>query len=70
MDIRRLVERFMKEKGVAPTQLGRWAVRDPRVIFDMRNGRQIGANMEARLRDFMASYRPRPSAPRGRSAWK
>lgn len=66
MDIRRQVEKFMKEKGVAPTQLGRWAVRDPRIIFDMRNGRQIGTDMETRLRDFMASYCPRPPLPRGR----
>lgn len=66
MDIRRQVEKFMKDKNVAPAQLGRWAVHDPRVIFDMRNGRQVGAAMEMRLRDFMDNYVPRPPAPRGR----
>lgn len=70
MDIRRQVERFIKEKGVPPAQLGRWAARDPRLIFDMRNGRQIGAALEARLRDFMASYCPHPPVPKGQEIWK
>lgn len=68
MDIRRQVEWFMEKKGVAPTQLGRWAVRDPRLILDMRNGRRIGAATEMKLRHFMASYCPRPPLPRGRRA--
>ena len=57
MHINRLVEQFLTETGLAPTRFGRLAVRDPRLIFDMRNGREIGEQMAARLRTFMDEYR-------------
>lgn len=56
MHINRLVERFLRETGLPPTKFGRLAVRDPRLVFDMRGGREIGEPMAARLREFMAHY--------------
>lgn len=38
-----------------PTRFGRLAVRDPRLVFDIRNGRELRARMVRRLRDFIAA---------------
>jgi hypothetical protein len=57
MHINRLVERFLRETGLPPTKFGRLAVRDPRLVLDMRQGREIREPMAIRLREFMAQYR-------------
>jgi hypothetical protein len=57
MHINRLVERFLSETGLPPTKFGRLAVRDPRLVHDMRQGREIREPMAIRLRAFMAQYR-------------
>lgn len=36
----RRVERYLRRNGMAPTTFGRLAVRDPRFVFDLRNGRE------------------------------
>lgn len=59
MHINSLVERFLKETDLPPTKFGRLAVRDPRLVFDMRNGRELGEPVAARLRIFMIDYRAR-----------
>jgi hypothetical protein len=58
MHINRLVEQFIRRHDFAPTRFGRLAVNDPRLVFDLRAGREIGPDLEARLRAFMAHYRP------------
>ena len=68
MHINPLVERFLKETGLPPTKFGRLAARDPRLVLDMRNGREIGDRVAARLRIFMADYRARQHDPRGIAA--
>jgi hypothetical protein len=55
MHINRLVERFLREKDLPPTKFGRLAARDPRLVLDMRMGRQIGPEMEQRIRSFIAA---------------
>lgn len=57
MHINRLVERFLREQQLPPTKFGRLAVRDPRLVFDMRMGREIRPEMEQTLRKFMLQYR-------------
>ena len=52
----RSVETFLKATGMAPTRFGRDAVRDPRIVFDMRRGREPGARMRRRLEHFMSSH--------------
>ena len=68
MHINPLVERFLKETGLPPTKFGRLAARDPRLVLDMRNGREIGERVATRLRIFMADYRARQHDPRGIAA--
>lgn len=56
MHINRLVERFLREKDVPPTKFGRLAARDPRLVLDMRMGREIGPEMEQKIRQFIATH--------------
>jgi hypothetical protein len=56
MHINRLIERFLREQGLAPTKFGRLAAHDPRLVLDMRMGREIRPEMEAKLRRFMLAY--------------
>ncbi len=57
MHINRLVERFLRQSGLPPTTFGRLAANDPRLVFDMRNGRELGEHLADRLREFMIDYR-------------
>lgn len=56
MHINRLVERFLKEQRVPPTKFGRLAAHDPRLVLDMRMGREIRPEMETKLRQFISAY--------------
>lgn len=56
MHINRLVERFLDEQNLPPTKFGRLAARDPRLVLDMRLGREIRPEMEMKLRAFIAAY--------------
>jgi hypothetical protein len=49
MDIRVRIEKYLKATGTPPTRFGRDAVRDPRLVHDMRQGREIGAKLAARV---------------------
>ncbi len=49
------VERFLTEQGIPPTKLGRIVAHDPRLVLDMRNGRQVRPKMQRKLRDYMAA---------------
>ena len=64
MHIKRLIERFLRDQGLPPTKFGRLAARDPRLVLDIRMGREIRPEMEAKLRDFIGTY------DRGRSERK
>lgn len=45
--------RYCDTRGVAPSRFGRQAVRDPRLVRDLRDGRQITAQRANRIRAFM-----------------
>jgi len=62
MHIKRLIERFLRDQGLPPTKFGRLAARDPRLVLDIRMGREIRPEMEEKLRTFMSSYGERPDA--------
>ena len=49
----REVENFLRNRGVPPTRFGREAVRDPRFVFDLRNGREPRPQTVARVRAFL-----------------
>lgn len=59
MHLLRSIERFLNDTGMPPTRFGRDAVRDPRLVFDMRNGREPGPRMKSRLEHFMNIHRAR-----------
>jgi len=52
----RTIERFLRESGLSPTRFGRECVSDPRLVFDLRNGREPGARMTRRIEHFMNTY--------------
>lgn len=54
MTILRQIETYLKQTGMPPTRFGRNAVRDPRLVHDLRNGREPGARMVARILRYIA----------------
>lgn len=53
MSTLRSIERFLQRTGMAPTSFGRQAVRDPRLVFDLRKGREPSDRMKRRIEHFM-----------------
>lgn len=51
------IDRFLREKHMPVTKFGRLAVNDPRLIGDLRRGRQPGPRVTARVEAFMAEQR-------------
>ncbi len=49
----RRIERYLKQSGMRPAQFGRRAARDPRLVFDMRRGREPRHRLAARLSAFL-----------------
>ncbi|MGV3478457.1 MAG: hypothetical protein ACO1O3_00795 [Sphingobium sp.] len=47
------IERHLRRFNVAPTRFGRDAVGDPRLVIDLRNGREPGPRMTERIARFM-----------------
>ena len=43
------IESFLRRTGMPPTRFGREAVRDPRLVHDMRRGRTPGERMTTRV---------------------
>jgi hypothetical protein len=56
MNINRTVERFLRDHNMPATKFGRLAAKDPRLVLDMRMGREPGAPMRERLLAFMSRY--------------
>lgn len=53
----RTVEKFMREFGVPPTRFGRESIRDPRLVHDLRQGREPSERVKRRIEHFMNTYR-------------
>ena len=49
------IYKFLRRTGMPATKFGRLAVRDPRLVGDLRNGREPGAHMIARIEAFIDS---------------
>lgn len=47
---------FLLRHDMAETKFGRLAVGDPRLIGDLRNGRDLRPNTKSRVRAFMEGY--------------
>ncbi|MFC4294742.1 hypothetical protein ACFO0A_06670 [Novosphingobium tardum] len=52
----RRIEKFLAATGLPETKFGRLAVRDPRIVGDLRNGREPRSAMTARLEHFMNTF--------------
>lgn len=50
------VEKFLTSTGMPVTKFGRLAAQDPRLVGDLRNGREPRAAMVARVEHFMNTY--------------
>lgn len=47
------IDRFLQRTGMPPTRFGRLAVNDPRLVGDLRRGREPGVATVRRVRDFI-----------------
>lgn len=49
----RTIERHLSRTGGTPTRFGRDAIGDPRLVGDLRNGRELRPLTAARVRAFI-----------------
>ena len=55
MSVHRKIERFLRRADMSPTTFGRLAANDPRLVHDLRRGREVGAILAARLEAFLSA---------------
>ncbi len=53
VNIGRDIEIFLRQNDMPPTKFGRLAARDPRLVFDIRLGRELRPPLAERVRTFM-----------------
>lgn len=51
------IEAFLKESEMPPSVFGRAAAHDPRLVSDLRGGREAGRDMTCRVEHFMNKWR-------------
>ena len=56
-----IVERFLRESDMAPTLFGRQSINDPRLVNDLRNGREPRTSVRCRVEHFMNKWRAEQS---------
>jgi hypothetical protein len=61
MPVLRKIEIYLRRTQMPPTKFGRLAVRDPRLVKDLRNGREPRPATIARIEAFLAG---RPESAR------
>jgi hypothetical protein len=60
MHINRQIERFLILHNYPASKFGRMVARDPRLVHDMRRGRELGRAMVARAKAFIAEQGDTP----------
>jgi hypothetical protein len=58
MHILRKVEAFLRKNDMTPTFFGKKATKDPRLVEDLRCGREVRPATEKKILDFMEGYVP------------
>ena len=53
MHLLRRIERHLRRRGMAPSTFGRKVAGDPRLVRDMRRGREVGPELAARVEAWM-----------------
>ncbi len=61
-ELLRKIDRYLKATGMPPTLFGRRAARDPRLVSDLRRGRQAGRCVTQRVEHFMNINQQEPRA--------
>lgn len=56
MEFRHEVEQFLKRTGMAPTVFGRAVAKDPRLVLDMRMGREVGKRLATKVKAWMEAH--------------
>ena len=51
------IDRYLRQTGMPTSKFGRLAVGDPRLVHDLRLGRQPRAPMVARIETFIERHR-------------
>ncbi len=54
MEILGKIDRYLRATRMPPTKFGRLAVNDPRLIGDLRRGREPGEPIVSRIEAFLA----------------
>ena len=52
----RTIEKFLREQQMPATKFGRLAANDPRLVLDLRMGREPRSAMRSRVEHFMNKY--------------
>lgn len=50
------IERFLARTGMSVTKFGRLVAHDPRLVGDLRNGREPRPSLSSRIEHFMNTY--------------
>lgn len=53
MTLLRKIELYLRVSGMAPTRFGRTVAGDPRLVFDLRRGREAGPKLCARINSYL-----------------
>lgn len=60
------IEKFLRRSRMSPSRLGLEAMRDRRIVFDMRRGRALRPTTEERLTGWLDAREARDSSCKGR----
>lgn len=55
------IDSFLEAHSMSPVTFGRSAMNDPHFVRDLRNGRRLWPETEAKVRAFMAAHRATPT---------
>ena len=53
--IKRKIENYLRHSGMSATEFGRRVAHDPRLVHDVRRGRELGPRMVARIDAFIGA---------------
>ncbi len=56
MELLVLIERYLKTSHMPETKFGRLAVNDPRLVGDLRRGREPGSDTIRRVKTFIREH--------------
>lgn len=63
MSVYREIEKFLRRTKMPATKFGRLAAGDPRLVHDLRNGREMRPKLEGRVKAFIAAQQAGERAP-------